>query len=112
MHFQGQGDVLLNRQRIEQRAVLKHHAQPLAQGRQLLLAEGRRVLAENFDAARGGLHQANDRLEQGALAAAAAAEHDGDFPLIHMRVNPAQDGRLTIGHAEILNVDGSSHHLR
>ena len=112
MHFQGQGDVLLNRQRVEQRAILEHHAQPLAQGRQLLFAESRRVLAEDFDAARSGLHQADNRLEQGALAAAATAEHDGDFPLIHVRVNPAQDGRLAVGHAEVLDVDGASHHLK
>ena len=72
---QAKRDVFPHRERIKQRALLKHHPDPAAQFEQILFAHLGHFFAQNVDAARVGLHQPQGQLEQGALARARHTEN-------------------------------------
>jgi hypothetical protein len=87
---EGKGDVFPDRQRVEERAVLEKHPGFLAQRDHLLLGQLGHVLVAKPDLPRIGLHQADDMLEQDALAAAAASDDDHVFTLANFQVDAAE----------------------
>ena len=72
-HAQRQGDVLVGRQVVEQAEVLEHDADPPPQRGDLVLAERRRILAEDVDRAARRLQAEQHQLEHGRLAGAGRA---------------------------------------
>src|SRR5919112_56627 len=73
---QAVGDVVVDRERVEERALLEDHPDLLAHGHHLGLGVLGDVLAVNDDAARVGLEEAENQLDGRRLAAARAAEDD------------------------------------
>ena len=76
---QRQLDVFAHRHRVEQRAALKGHAHVLAQIAQLVGAHLRDVLAQQFDAARGRLVQAEQVAQREAVTTLEDHLEDGGF---------------------------------
>ena len=58
-------------------------------------------LAEDDHLAGAGPQQADDRLEQRGLAAAALAEDHGDLAAAHLRADPGKDRQVTVAHDEV-----------
>jgi dTDP-glucose 4,6-dehydratase len=71
--------VVHHRQRVEQRGVLKHHAELLAHGVHRPLAERHDVLTVHVDRAAGRLVEADQQPQERGLAGAGTADHDGDL---------------------------------
>src|SRR6185369_13001449 len=75
-----EGEVVEDRERVEQRALLEHHPELLPYPEELRFGEARDVLAVDADGSRLRPNEASDRAKEGALAGAAAAEDHGDAP--------------------------------
>jgi len=64
------------------------------------VADGRacqaRALPQHLDAALPWLHQAQDELEQGALATSVGADHGEELPRMHGEVHGPQDGKSVV----------------
>jgi len=69
-------DVIVNRQRVEERAFLKHHPDLLANAHHLFFSVVRDVFAVDEDLARIRFQQSEHELDDGRLAAARAAKND------------------------------------
>jgi hypothetical protein len=89
------GDILLDRERVKQPALLKQHAHVAAPVIPGLFIQARDVLAEQFDPAGRGLQQAQRRFQQHRLAAARRAEHDHRFAAPHRERHVAQHRFVT-----------------
>ena len=86
-------DVLTQRQRVEQVAVLKDKTQPVAAERgQRAVGDCGEVLALEQDAAVGRPVERCEQGEQRGLAAAALAHDRDEFTLCHPKTYPAQRG--------------------
>jgi len=83
---EGQGDVLGDRQRGEQRAFLEQHAKAPLDQRPFVLGQARQVLAEHFHVAFAGPAQADDAAQQHRFAAAGAADHGENFAFVQVQV--------------------------
>ena len=89
---QREGDVVEDRQVVEERVVLEEHPDALADVLQReLRGVGDRVVAD-ADGAAVGPHQAGDHLEQDALAARAGPDEPVEAPLGHGQADVAKDG--------------------
>ena len=75
LHFQGEGDVVIDRQPGEQGGLLEHHAPVGAGSLDGLAVEG--------DGAGGGLDQSGHQTENGGLAAAGGAHHADELAAFH-----------------------------
>jgi hypothetical protein len=73
---------------------LKQHAVAAAQLLHRVSAHGGDFLAEDLDAAGGGLLGADEVAQQGALAAAAAAHDDEGVPGMHLETHAIEHGLL------------------
>ena len=82
LHLQAEGDVVLDRQPVEQRVILEDHAAFPAR-----LAD-RLAVEQQF--ALGRLLEAGDHREQRGLAAAGVAEHRAEFVVIDREIHAAQ----------------------
>ena len=71
---QRKGEVLVDRERVEERAALEHHPELLADAVQLTLGEARDVLTGDEDVPRLRADEPADQAQDRALARAAAAE--------------------------------------
>ena len=86
----GKATLSIHRHRPEQGAVLEQHADLAPQGQQLGQRLARDRLAFDDDVARVREHQADDVLDQHALAGARGAEHDRDRLVRDADVQPVQ----------------------
>src|SRR3546814_13091177 len=86
------GDVAPHRQRIEQRAALKQHAEPAAHPLKLAPAHAGHVLAVHQYAAFIHLHQAQDPLQHPRLAGSGPADPDTQFARLDAAVASIQPG--------------------
>ena len=112
VHLQRQGEILGDGQRVEQRAILEHYAESFRQRVTVFVLHCSCILAEHFDAAGSGLDQADDGLEQGALAAAAAAQDDGDFAAVDVGVDLLEDKEVVVAYLQAPDIYGAAHHFR
>jgi hypothetical protein len=87
---QREGDVVIQRKRAEQRAVLKQHAELLAHLKQLGVAESRHRLAVHDHIALVRVQQADDVLDAHGLAGARRADDHRDLALWQSHVQAAQ----------------------
>ena len=86
-------DVFAQRKRVQQVAVLKDEAQPVAPERgERAVRDRSHVLAVQQDAAVGRAVERGEQGEQRGLAAAAFAHHGDKFALRHPEADPAQRG--------------------
>jgi hypothetical protein len=109
---QRQFDVLADGHRVEQRPALEGDAHVLPEVEHLVGAHLRDVLAEQLDAARGRLVQAEQVAQERALARTAAAHDDHDLALRGGEVDLVEDLPRAVVGDEIADLDGVGTHLR
>jgi hypothetical protein len=98
-------DVLANGQRVEQRALLEHHAGRVAHRQQLLLTHPIDLDAVDPDPAGVGRQQAERELEDGRLAGAAGAEKNFGEAGIHLEADALQDHLVVEGQVDVIEHD-------
>ena len=77
--MQAIGDVIFHRERVEQRRLLKDHADAGAELEQIVLAHRRDLLAEDADRSRVRAKQTIGQLHQDGFAAARRSKNDASF---------------------------------
>src|SRR6185503_1262448 len=85
-----EGDVVADRQRVEERALLEEHAHAPANRYEAVFVEGLEPCALNLDAALVGTEEPVQVLQQDALAAAAAAEQHERLARQHVERHATQ----------------------
>ena len=107
LHAQGQGDVLVGGQVVEEAEILEHHAHAAADAREVILGDARHVLAEKRDQAAGRLHREQDEAKQRRLAGAGGAGEELEGIGLDREGQVAQDlGTHAVAHAHILEMHG------
>ena len=89
---EGEGHILGDRHGIEQGRALEEHAELAADRQEFPFVHRHNVLVLDQDFAALGLEQADQVLEQHALAAAAAADNDHRLALVDAKTDAIQDG--------------------
>jgi hypothetical protein len=106
---EGQAHVFQNRHGPEERAALVHDPE-LPEQAEAVFALGRHdVLAADENPARGGPVEADDVLQERALAAPGAAQDDEHLPLAHVEAHVPLDHLVAVGDRHVL--DGDHHRL-
>ena len=100
MFAQGQGHVLGQGERAQQRAVLEKHAHLAAHAAEFRLVQGEKIPAADEHAAGQGPRKADDVPEQGGFAAARTAQDDGNLASRQNGVDVAQHHVLAVTHAQ------------
>ena len=102
---QAEGDVVEDRQAVEQRGHLEQEPEPEPHLHQLLAVELGDVAAVELDAALGRVQQADDQLEHHRLAAAALADDADRLAAADRQVDVAQDRLVAEAHAHAAQRD-------
>ena len=105
-------DVLRDRERIEQRVVLKQHADVGPHLQQIALPHVVDALAVDEDPARVRPQQSKNELEQHGLAGAARAQQDPHGPLRHAETDVAKDHVFVERQRHVLEDDGCRRRYR
>ncbi len=100
-------DILADGERIEERALLEHHAGLVAHAEQLRLAHLVDAHAVDPDRPRIGCQQSEDELQHGRLARPAGAEEDLGEARVELEADAAQDDVVVEGQVDVLE-----HHHR
>src|SRR5919108_2500240 len=89
--FQWERDVFEQGHGAKQGAALIHHAELSQDAEPLVSFRSRNVFAIDEDLSGGGFIEADDMLQQGALAAAGAAKANETFPRVDFNANMSKD---------------------
>src|SRR5919198_3576959 len=103
---QAVGDVVVDRTKVEERALLEDHADLLPDAHHLGLRVFGDVLAVYEDAARVGLQEAEDELDGRGLAAARAAEDDLGLTPAHLEAETVEDDAVVEREGHVPELDG------
>ena len=113
---QGQGHILHETQRAEQRPVLEEHAHAAADAPGLRGRQGEHILTADVHAAAQRPGKADDVPQQGGLAAAGSAQDDGDLAAGQGGVDVPQHHMLAVTGGQAAERDvplrGGGHVLR
>src|SRR5690606_458820 len=96
------GDVLAHVERVEERRGLEEHGDLSAHGKELLLRTPHQLLAVEEDRSAVGAEQADQALEQHALARARSADHRERLPTSNGKVEALVDDVLAEGLPQVL----------
>ena len=110
MLAQGQGHVLGQGERAQQRAVLEQHAHLAAHAAEFRAVQGEKIPAAQIHAAGQRPRKADDMPQQGGFAAARAAQNDGNLARGQHGVDVAQHHVLAVAHAQVVKFNVPSLH--
>src|SRR5690606_29080863 len=102
---QAEGDVLPDRQAVEQRAALEEHPELGVHALALARREMHDVLSVDLDRAAIGVNDAEDRLEEHRLAGAGAADDDERLAAPDIEIHPLQHLLAAEALVQIANFD-------
>jgi hypothetical protein len=103
---QAVGDVVVDGERVEERALLEDHPDLLAHAHHLGLRVLGDVFAVHEDAPRVGLEQAQYEVDDGGLAAARAAEDDLRLAAVDEEADAVEDDAVVEGEDYVAELDG------
>src|SRR2546423_4477504 len=99
-------DVVVDRERVEERALLEDHTDLLSDAHHLGLRVVRDVFAVNEYATLVGLQKAEDEFYRGRLAAARAAEDDLGLAFAHLEAHAVEDDAVVERERHVAELDG------
>src|SRR4051812_43128040 len=106
MFVQAVGDVVIDRERIEKRALLKDHADLIAHALHFGLVKFCDLFAVNENLPGVRFKQAENEFEDGCLAAARTTQDDLDFALRHFEADVIKDFLVFKRELYVAKLDG------
>ena len=100
-----EGDVVPDRERVEQRPELEHHPDPPHEGVDLGPGGSGHADSVHDDLAPVGAKEPHQRAEQGRLAGPASTDQGEALPPLHLEVDPPEDPAVAETHRDVPHAD-------